>query len=467
MLDKTHTEELIEHLLENSPSPTPTEYVKKVYDAFDTTDMVTGIQYYLNKNDILKRKMYTYIDGVKVVDLDATNERIPSGFHKILVDQKAAYLAGEPMVFSSRTGNQAALELIETYIGSKWEDTLPELVKNASNKGTEWLHPFVNEDGDFDYIVIPAENFIPIRNTKTGKLLAGIHFYNESDDLVRLAVWTDTDVTYYVMDGGDMSLDGEPALNPAPHFSNDDALWGTWGRVPFIEFMNNNERVSDLSFYKEAIDAYDLLVSDAQNTLQDMQTLIWALKGYTGEDLSEFMDNLKRYKAVSLDLEGGLETIRAEVPVDAYMTHTDKLEKNIYAFGEGVNPSPEVIGAAPSGVALKNLYSLLDMKASIMERKFAMGINELMEFISIYCEASGKGEFDYKDITFTFNKLLLTNEVEVIQMARDSVGVISEATILENHPWVKDVVAEQKRIEKERAAAPPVVDVNSAEPAPE
>ncbi|MGG0666959.1 phage portal protein [Lederbergia citrisecunda] len=447
---KTHTEELIEHLAANAPNPTPTELIKRIYEAFDTTEMQKGIDYYLNRNDIKRRQIYMYRDGQRVVDIDANNERIPSGFHKILVDQKTAYLAGEPMSFSSRSENQSVLELIDDLIGEKWEDMLPELIKNASNKGKEWLHPFINEEGNFDFMLIPAETFIPIMNVKTNKLTAGIRFYNESEDIVRLEVWTDTDVTYYILVNNQIMLDEDEELNPAPHFTNADGTeWRSWGRVPFIEFANNNERIGDLFFYKEAIDAYDMLVSDAQNTLEDMQSLIWALKGYTGEDLGEFMENLKRYKAVSLDLEGGLDTIRAEVPVEAYQVQTDKLKENIFAFGQGVNPSPDIIGNAPSGVALTNLYSLLDMKASILERKFTLALRDFMWFLAEYCNISGRPSFDYRDILFAFNKMLLTNEAEIIEMAEKSIGIISKTTILENHPWVKDVALEQERLQKE------------------
>lgn len=257
-------------------------------------------------------------------------------------------------------------------------------------------------------------------------------------------------VTYYEMIDDEVYLDVNVEVNPSTHFTDAEGISGMgWGKVPFIPFLNNSEEMSDLHFIKENIDNYDLLVSDAQNTLLDMQALIWALRGYDGESLAEFMTNLKRYKAVNIDAEGGIDTVRAEVPVEAYKTQSDTLKENVYTFGQGVNPSPDIIGNAPSGVALENLYSLLDMKASMFERKATLSLREFMWFIQTYCELAKKGNFDARDITFTFNKLLLTNEAEIVQMARDSEGVISKTTILENHPWVKDVAQEQERLERD------------------
>ncbi|KUF29978.1 phage portal protein [Lysinibacillus sp. F5] len=448
MLDRTHTDELIAHVKANTPAPT--EIIKELYDAFDSSKMLEGVKYYGVNNKINERKIYTYQDEKKVEDPDAINSKIPSGFHKILVDQKVAYLVGEPMVFGSKSDNKQQLQLLEEIIGEQWEDTITEIVKGASNKGIEWLHVFVNEDGDFDYMVVPAENFIPIYDySKRKKLAAGIRFY-ALGEIIKLEVYDDEMVTYYEMIDDEVYLDANVEVNPSAHFTDAEGISGMgWGKVPFIPFLNNSEELSDLHFIKENIDNYDLLVSDAQNTLLDMQALIWALRGYDGESLAEFMTNLKRYKAVNIDAEGGIDTVRAEVPVEAYKTQSDTLKENVYTFGQGVNPSPDIIGNAPSGVALENLYSLLDMKASMFERKATLSLREFMWFIQTYCELAKKGNFDARDITFTFNKLLLTNEAEIVQMARDSEGVISKTTILENHPWVKDVAQEQERLERD------------------
>lgn len=451
MFDNTHTEELNEHIKNNAPKTT--DEIKELYDAFDTSKMVEGVKYYIGDSKITEREIFKYVEDVKTVDNDATNKKIASGFHKILVDQKTAYLVGEPMVFGSRADNQSQLELLTETIGERWEDTITELIKGASNKGLEWLHPFVNEDGDFDYMVIPAENLIPIYDySRRKQLIAVIRFYQLEENVIKLELWSDENVTYYEMIDGQVHLDAKAEVNPAPHFTDAEGLEGkSWGKVPFIEFANNEERLSDLHFYKSEIDSYDELVSDAQNTLNDMQSVILALIGYEGESLSEFVTNLRRYKAINLEAGEGhdVKPITIDVPVEAYKTQSNILKENIFMFGQGVNPSPDIIGNAPSGVALDNLYSLLDMKASILERKFTLALREFMWFVGEYLNQANKGEFDYRDVTFTFNKLLLTNESEIIDMAQKSMGMISQTTILENHPWVKDVAQELKRLESD------------------
>ena len=42
--------------------------------------------------------------------------------------------------------------------------------------------------------------------------------------------------------------------------------------------------------------------------------------------------------------------------------------------------------------------------------------------------------------------------MELAQICRDSVGIVSQKTILKNHPLVEDADAELKQLEKEQAA---------------
>ncbi|MGG0666750.1 phage portal protein [Viridibacillus arvi] len=449
---RTHTDELIEII--NSNAPTIIDAVKELHSTFNPSKYLEGVNYYFNENNIINEPVYTYDEvGNKVVDREATEEatRIPAGFHKILVDQKVGYLAGEPLSFGSKSDNKETLALVDELIGEEFEDTLPELILNASNKGHEWLHVYVDEDGEFQHLIIPAEEFIPIYDKKRkDKLIAGLRFYNDGPNVVKLELWTPDDVVYFEMINGQIHYDALEEKNPAPHFIQGDKAM-SWRDVPFIEFKNNNACVSDLHFIKRHVDAYDKLVSETQNTLEDIQALIYVLKGYEGTDLNEFKTQLKRYRVIKTEADegSGVDTLKAEVPVEAYKTHSEKLKDSIYSFGQGVNPSPDIIGDAPSGVALQNLYSLLDIKASMLERKFTLALRKFMWFVAKYAELSKKGKFDYRDITFAFNKMILTNEAEIIQMCRDSEGVISKTTQLENHPWVKDVSLEKQRLEED------------------
>lgn len=452
-----------EQMLKAVERPAPNlELIHKLIREHDTRTLLEGERYYENENDIKKREHFTIIDGQKVSDENKPNNKIPHGYHKLLVDQKVSYVVGNPINFASED-DELILHLNEI-LNEKWDDIANELVKNASNKGVEWLHPYINEEGQFDYIITPAEQIIPIYKDKRQTTLQHVIRYypivlgDGEEESLQVELWDDRTVTYYILSDGKLTFDETEVANPASHFiyvENQQEEGYGWGRVPFIAFKNNEKMKSDLTYYKELIDAFDFKVSDNQNSFDEIQELIFVLKGYEGESLGEFVKNLKYHKAVSVDADGGgVDTIQAEIPMASIDSHLDRLRESIFTFGQGVDIAQDRFGAAPSGIALKFLYSLLDMKADTFERKFRTSLQELVWFVCEYLEMSQDShqKHDYKSVDFTFKRSTMSNDLENAQIAQSSLGIISKETIMANHPWVDNLELEKQRVEKEEAA---------------
>ena len=62
----------------------------------------------------------------------------------------------------------------------------------------------------------------------------------------------------------------------------------------------------------------------------------------------------------------------------------------------------------------------------------------------------GIGDFMDEEYEIMFNTDNITNESEIITSCKDSAGIISDETILANHPWVTDAAKEMDRLKKER-----------------
>ena len=58
--------------------------------------------------------------------------------------------------------------------------------------------------------------------------------------------------------------------------------------------------------------------------------------------------------------------------------------------------------------------------------------------------------FPLKDVTFIFNRDLPLNQSEIIEACKNSSGIISDETIIANHPWTLDAQEELSRVKKER-----------------
>ncbi|WP_100406256.1 phage portal protein [Bacillus solitudinis] len=450
---RTETE-LINEQITNQSTVTNEYIIKKLIEQHDTTEMQEGVRYYFNQNDILSREQYYWKDGQRIKDETKPNHRIPSGWHKLLVDQKVSYVAGNPVTITS--DDKEFAKRLNEYFNEDFDDDLSELVKNASNKGVEYLHPFIDENGLFDYIIIPAEQVIPIYEGKRKqKLQAVVRYYYVNRDLdsnkqvIRAEWWDTKQVTYYIQgDTGEFVLDTFEDTNPESHFTYKKMGYG-WERVPFIPFRNNEEEKSDLIFYKKLIDAYDRTRSDAQNNLEEIQSLIYVLKGYEGANLAEFMENLRYYKAIKVGEDGGVDTNTAELPIVTVKEILGLTEEDIIAFGMGVNPKQDAFGANPTGVALQFLYSLLDMKSSQLERKFTKALKQFVWFFTEHLSISESKQYNPETATFTFNNAMIFNETEQINNAVMSGGSPSEETALANHPWVTNVQDELKKKQQE------------------
>ena len=97
---------------------------------------------------------------------------------------------------------------------------------------------------------------------------------------------------------------------------------------------------------------------------------------------------------------------------------------------------------------MKFLYSLLELKAGLLETEFRLSFGELVRAI---CRYYGK---EPKQIIQIWTRTAIRNDSELVDMCQKSAGIISEKTLLQNHPFVENAEDEQKEIEEEKSKAP-------------
>ena len=74
-------------------------------------------------------------------------------------------------------------------------------------------------------------------------------------------------------------------------------------------------------------------------------------------------------------------------------------------------------------------------------------------FIDTYLQLTGQGDYTKEQVEFILNRDIIINESEAITNCKNSAGIISEQTIVANHPFVQDVDAELTRIKEEQQEA--------------
>ena len=96
------------------------------------------------------------------------------------------------------------------------------------------------------------------------------------------------------------------------------------------------------------------------------------------------------------------------------------------------------------------MYSDIDLDTNGMETEFQAAFEQLLWFVNQDLKTKGVGDFEQEEVTVIFNRDILINETEAIANCRDSAGIISKETIVEQHPWTKDAKAELERLKKEK-----------------
>jgi SPP1 family phage portal protein len=441
-------------------------------------DMADGVKYSNAEHDILDHKNYYWVDKVKQEDLVKANNVIPHPFHKILVDQKVAYIAGNPVVVgvADEVPDSEAFQVsIVEQLDDEFDDLLNDWLGGASDKGVEWMHVYIDSKGRFEYCIVPAEQVIPIYDTQyQEELIYVIRYYTYelvndglSQTRYKLEWWSKTQVEYWVQNGSDKFVrDPDYAVNPAPHWTVGNTAFPeqneprSWGRVPFVELPNNTAWTNDLHPIKPLIDAYDRVKSGWCNDLDDFAEMVYVLKGFTGlksesqaglSEIALFVQNLRNDKAIAVETDGAVTTLRSEIPVEAKEKFLRITRQEIFYFGEGVDVGdPANVAQAPSGIALKFLYASLDLKANRMIRKLKTALKYFIWFVTEYINFTENKSYDAEQVTFTVNKSMVFNEKEIIDGLVASKDMLSEQTILERHPYVDDVEAEMQRLESDR-----------------
>jgi SPP1 family phage portal protein len=419
--------------------------------------MVIGDRYYKVENDINKRQMVRHTEDGDIPDPTKANNKLAHGSVKDLIDEKIGYLLTKD--YSLICDDKAYAKKLKDTLGKYFQYTLSGLGYEASEKGRGWLYPYIDGAGKFKMTIIPSEQCIPLwaDNSHT-ELQAMIRYYTQvayegrqRKDVTRVEYYTPEDITFYRVEGETLVPDPDAEEDKVLHFQKGEE-WKSWGRVPFIAFKNNRLEFPDIRFIKSLVDNYDNSRSDVANFIEEVKNLIYVLKGYGGQDLKEFVDDLNYYKAVKIDdpKDGGVDTLNPEIDINAAKEHFEQLKRDIKEFGQGVNKDLDKFGSAPSGVALKFLYGALDTKCNHMEVDFRMAFEQLLYFVNIYLAETGQGDYKDEDVTLIFNRDIVINEEAAIQGCANSQNVISDETIVANHPWVKDVEAELKKLKAEQ-----------------
>lgn len=164
----------------------------------------------------------------------------------------------------------------------------------------------------------------------------------------------------------------------------------------------------------------------------------------------EFRKNLATVGAVNVDGDGGVEKLTVELNAQNYKDIIKIFKDALIENGRGFNAKDDRLGSNPNEMNIQSMYADIDLDATGMEVEFRSGLEKLLYFVNAYFSHMGFGDFENEKVDIIFNKDILINESQTIANCKASVGIISDETIIAQHPWIKNPTEELEKIKKQK-----------------
>lgn len=425
--------------------------------------MLTGKRYYEGNHDILARKRTVIGQNgeLEVVD-NLPNNRIVDNQYRKMVDQKSNYLLGQPI--SVQSDNEQYSKVLKQFFNKRFQKLMKNIGKDSLNNGIGWLFLYYNEQGKFSFKRFKSYEVIPGWADADHTILQyAIRIYEviayegiQEKLIQKVEVYDDKGIHFFELsDSGTLKTVYPFHQNYFTMVDEEGTEQGyNWSKIPLIPFKYNDEETPLIKMIKSLQDGLNLIKSNFQNSMEeDTRNTILVLVNYDGENLGEFRRNLATYGAVKMStidgVAGDLKTLQVEVNSENYKVIIELFKKAIIENAMGYDAKDDRMAGNPNQMNIQSMYSDIDLDADGMETEYQASFEELLWFINMHLFNTGQGDFENEEVEIIFNRDILINESEAIENCLKS-DFLSNETMIANHPWVDDPLAEMERIRNEK-----------------
>lgn len=398
--------------------------------------------YYLGKNAVLSRRR---AQGLP-------NNRIAHCFARYIVTVTSGYLTGNGITYRAGGEDREALDgILDLYRKSDISSVDGELARNAAiyGKGVELIT--VPEDGILPraYALDPMSAFVVYDEDIRHEPLFGVYLTDKRDGTGSVTgrkalVFTDSAIAEYALDGKRCSF-----VRRDPHF---------FGRVPMVEYWNDESEKGDFEWVIPLIDAYDSLQSDRLNDKDQFADKLLVLTGCTLDTDEEGRPpwlQLRMDKALCLpDGDADARYLTGEMNESGNEILRSSLERDIHKLSLVPDLSDDHFSGNVSGVAMKYKLMGLEQLMAMKQKWFSEGLRERMRLMGNYMRLRGGKPLEVRNVVIGYTRPLpenLSETASVIKTAREA-GAVSTRTMVEmlhGSDWDESMIEDETRQVKE------------------
>lgn len=407
--------------------------IRDIVDANLTPGRYATLEsYYQGKHKVLQERKR---------DSTAPNNRIVNNMARYITDTAVGYFLGQPVVYSSP--NETYLTALQDIFDYNDEQDLnTELAKLCSIDGHAVEMLYIDTDGMIRQSKLNPGNVVLIYASDTQALLGALRTIistDKSHNQIKKVEWWDSQQcwSFRSFNGGSLEL-----MDIQEHY---------WHDVPFIEYLNNEERLGDFEGVISIIDAYNRVQSNTANFFQyNDEALLKITK--MGDVTSQDVRNMKEKGAIILEDGGDIDWLIKSINDTGLENYKKRLREDMHLFSSVPNLTDENFGGSLSGVAISYKLWGLEQVCAIKERKFKKGLQRRLELLTTILNLKG-GSYDYRDIDIQFRRNKPQNLLEIAQIMSTLAPQVSHETLLQMLPTIDNVKDELERIAKEEEEA--------------
>ena len=409
------------------------EIIKSLIDSHkkEITRLDLLDSYYRSNAPIMKRRKN---------DPTKSNNKLVTNYARYITTMSTGYFVGIPI--QTRCKDENLLDRLTAIFKYNDEPDLnTTLATNNSKYGYSYELHYMDEQGRNRMAAVDPREIIYITdNTLNDEPTAAIRYFEIKDvvddnkKIYSIEVYTKDSILYYSMDGDSVAL-----IDEQQHPFKD---------IPIIRYVNNADETGDYEPVLTLIDAYDKIQSDTANDFEELTDSFLSVSGVTLEP--EQALKLKEMKVFNFpDANGKVEFVTKSVNDSALENFKTRLDKDIHKNSYTPNMADENFVGNSSGVSMAYKLQGLEFLTGVKEQKFKKGLLRRVELLSNVLSIRANQQMDFTSVEFIFTRNNPKNLVEIVEMATDLTGIISNETQLDLLPMV-DKDQELKRIEQEK-----------------
>lgn len=387
--------------------------------------------YYRSNAPIMKR--------IKA-DPTKANNKLVTNYAKYITTMATGYFMGIPVQLRCKDEN-LLYRLTEIFKYNDEADLNTTLATNNSKYGYSYELHYMDEQGKNRMAAVDPREIIYITdNTLNEEPTMAIRYYqvvypnNIKENYYVIEIYTKDFVTTYHMKNNYLTL-----IDEQQHPFND---------IPIVRYVNNSDETGDYEPVLTLIDAYDKIQSDTANDFEELTDSFLAVSGVTLEP--EQALKLKEMRVFNFpDANGKVEFVTKEVNDTALENFKTRLDEDIHKNSYTPNMSDENFVGNSSGISMAYKLQGLEFLTGIKEQKFKKGLLRRVELLSNVLSIKANQEMQFTNVEFIFTRNNPKNLVEIVEMATNLSGVISNETQLDLLPMV-DKDQELKRLQGEK-----------------